>query len=209
MRGFEALCVVGAVVLALGLSACAPDKPVTATGEKQPTGSGPAMPAPGLDPELVQQRQDAGIPPCPETEGAGVDEGLPDLTLECIGGDSEVRLAGLRGPMVVNVWAQWCGPCRKEAPFLAEFAADNPDVAMLGIDYADPHPDAAIEFAAASDWTWPHVVDPQRTVAADLNVIGPPVTVFVDAEGRITHTHTGPFTSTAQIQRVADEHLAR
>ena len=65
----------------------------------------------------------AGIADCPRSDSdvAAVPSGLPDVVLPCLGGGREVRLAGLRGkPMMINVWAQWCGPCREEAPYLAE-----------------------------------------------------------------------------------------
>lgn len=197
----------GLAAVVVLLPACAPDQPVTATGATPAAGT--PLPASGLDPAVVDARRAAGIADCPtaDPQAAPVPGGLPEVALDCLGGDTRVRLSELRGPMIVNVWAQWCGPCRTEAPFLAEFATQHPEVQVVGIDYADPLPGAAVEFAAASGWTWPQVADPQRLVAADLQVIGPPQTVFVDASGRITHTHRGPFTSTDQIAGLAREHL--
>ena len=78
--------------------------------------------------ELAAQKKAAGIEDCPRSDPdvPAVTSGLPDLVLACLGGGREVRLAGLRGqPMMINVWAQWCGPCREEAPFISEVANDQ------------------------------------------------------------------------------------
>ncbi len=199
----------GVAMLVL-VTGCAPDTPVTATGEDpgQGTGGGPVTPDVS-DQEVLDARRAAGIEECPTAEASGpvVEGGLPDLTLDCLGGDSTVRLSSLRGPLIINVWAQWCGPCRTEAPYLAEFADAHPEVHMLGIDYADPRPGAAVAFAAEAGWDWPQLSDPGRSIAGPLRVLGPPHTVFVDAEGRIAHVHAGPFTSTEQLEDLAAEHL--
>src|SRR6187200_327763 len=78
--------------------------------------------------DLRALKREAGVPDCPESDPtiAPLVGGLPDVVVPCLGGGREVRLAGLRGkPMMINFWAQWCGPCREEAPYLAEVAQRN------------------------------------------------------------------------------------
>jgi thiol-disulfide isomerase/thioredoxin len=85
-----------------------------------------------------------------------VDGGLPEVTLECLTGGPAVRLSDLRGkPLLINVWAQWCGPCRLEAPFLAKLAAEavvGGKLAMLGIDIADPRPELVMRSRPSTSW---------------------------------------------------------
>lgn len=53
---------------------------------------------------------------------------LPDLTLTTLGG-TEVRLSDFRGkPLVLNAWATWCPPCRRELPMMVRLAQENPEV---------------------------------------------------------------------------------
>jgi thiol-disulfide isomerase/thioredoxin len=161
--------------------------------------------------DLVGLRTRLGIPACPPSDDsvAARPDGLPDVTLDCIGGDSRVRLAGLRGrPLIVNVWAQWCEPCRREAPFLAEFARGAPSqLQILGVDYDDPEPELALSFAADATWTWAHVVDPDKLIGGPLRIAGPPQTFFVTAEGVVVHRHVGAFTSTTQLAGLSRQYL--
>lgn len=137
-----------------------------------------------------------------------IDGGLPETELACLGSDTHVNLAGLeRQPTLVNVWAQWCGPCREEAPFLREALAELDGMNFLGINYNDPKPDWAIEFAGLVGWIYPHVVDQDKELQVPLKVPGIPSTYFVDAEGRVAFVHAGPFESTQQLRDLAAEHL--
>jgi thiol-disulfide isomerase/thioredoxin len=182
--------------------------------QRSDSGSGPAVPevrGAGSTAHVLDQRRAAGIADCPVADPhvPARPDGLPEITLDCLGADSSVRLAGLRGtPLVINVWAQWCGPCRDEAPYLAEAAALTADqVQFLGIDYVDPRPELAVEFAEAAGWRYPHLVDPDKAIAPDLRIVGPPQTIFVDADGRITHRHPGPLISTEQLTELIHTHL--
>ena len=109
--------------------------------------------------------------------------------------------------MMINVWAQWCGPCREEAPYLSEVAAAESELMILGIDYNDPRPELAIEFAQLSNWTYPQLVDQDTALRVPLQIIGPPQTFFVRPDGTIAYRHTGPFTSADQIRRQARQYL--
>ncbi len=166
-------------------------------------GGGRQAPPASVPSALVAQREAAGLPDCPVTDphATAVPGGLPAVTLGCLGSTRAVNLAGLRGkPMVVNVWAQWCGPCRAEAPHLRDYAARAGDrVMVLGVDFDDPKPDWAIEFASLAGWRYPHVTDPGKLTASAFKVQGIPMTLFVDAQGRIVHRFSGGFSSTEQI----------
>ncbi|MDO5678353.1 MAG: TlpA disulfide reductase family protein [Propionibacteriaceae bacterium] len=189
---------IAALTAAVLLAACTPSS--------QPTPAAPSTPPP----DLAALRVEYGLPECPDTdpEAQQVDGGLPQTDLACLGTDQRVNLAGLeRTPTIVNVWAQWCGPCREEAPFLREGFNELEGVNFLGIDYQDPLPDWAIEFAGLVGWLYPHVIDQDRDMQVPMKVPGIPSTYFVDAEGKIAFVHAGPFTSTQQLEDLAAEHL--
>ena len=158
---------------------------------------------------LEAARVEAGIADCPDTtDQAGPANGLPEVTLPCLGEARTVTLSGLRGPMVLNVWAQWCGPCRAEAPILAEVSAEAGEkLPFIGVIYNDPRPDYALEFAKLAGWRYPHVLDPDKSLQGPLKIPGPPMTLFIDAEGGIAYRHVGPFSSAKQLRQLAAEHL--
>jgi thiol-disulfide isomerase/thioredoxin len=93
-------------------------------------------------------------------------------------------LASLRGtPVVVNVWASWCGPCIAEAPGLAATSrALRGRVQFLGIDVQDQRP-AARAFITRYGWSYPSVFDPTGAIRSGLGFVGQPVTVVYDAAG--------------------------
>ena len=159
--------------------------------------------------DLVALREQWNVPDCPETDPAAeaVQGGLPQTQLQCLGSDRVVNLAGLRRtPMVVNLWAQWCEPCRAESGILRE-GSDEGGVAFVGINYQDPQPDWAIEFAGTVKWTYPHVADPERSLRAPLSVPGLPTTLFVGTDGKVVGRHSGELDSADQLRGLIDQYL--
>jgi cytochrome c biogenesis protein CcmG/thiol:disulfide interchange protein DsbE len=101
-------------------------------------------------------------------------------------------LATLKGkPLVVNFWGSWCPPCRDEAPHLAELAREyDGTVQFLGVDIVDDKPSAR-EFILEFDWPYPSIFDPRDTIRTELGLIGQPITIVYDAEGRTAWTKVG------------------
>jgi len=197
------------VALLVLLTGCTQAPAVTRSDQPSAVTTSPVQVPDSSD--LAAAKAAAGIDDCPGSD-PGVDAvpgGLPAAVLPCLGGGRPVRLAGLRGrPMLVNVWAQWCGPCRDEAPFLAEVAAsDRSDLLVLGIDHADPDPARAIEFARAASWTYPQLQDRDGVLRSDLQVVALPQTFFVRADGTIAYRNLRPFTSAGQIRDLSRQHL--
>ncbi len=193
----------GLVAVVTGCSVAADQSsvgpPVSST-PRAPDGSGPA------DPALVTA---AGLWPCPDNDSAApaVADGLPAVTLPCLAAGPEVDLSELRGlPTVVNVWASWCAPCRQELPFFGEVARANVgSVRFLGINYADTR-DAALTLAADTEMTFPSVVATEEQIRSSLRIVGLPVTLFVDAQGRVVG-RTNLISDRAQLIDLIDEHL--
>lgn len=134
-------------------------------------------------PQLRMLKADAGVAPCRPGTGAS---DLPQVTLPCLGGGRPVDLSTLQGPLVVNLFAQWCGPCRKELPFYEELHRKGRGVVtVVGVDYLDVRPDQALQLARDSGVTFPLLADPGGELRADLKVRGLPGVVFVKADGTI------------------------
>jgi thiol-disulfide isomerase/thioredoxin len=203
------LVALGALALVAGCSiGTPPDDPVD--------GSGAAVLESDVDvdtPELREAKANAGIADCaPGPREARADGGLPDLTLPCLGGGPDVPLRSLKGPMVVNLFAQWCEPCRDELPYyqrLHEEAGDK--LQVVGIDYLDTQPDGAIELAAQTGVTYPLLADPGGALRQEFRVRGLPGVVLVDGEGKVANPGGRPtFTvirSYAQLTDLVREHL--
>ncbi|MDO5735579.1 MAG: TlpA disulfide reductase family protein [Propionibacteriaceae bacterium] len=177
-----------------------------------PAAPTPTQPSVSATADLDVLRVEYGLPECPGTDPQAeqVAGGLPRTELPCLGTDQVVNLAGLpREAMVVNFWAQWCGPCREESLFLTEAFEGMDDVSFIGINYQDPQPDWAIEFAGLVGWKYPHIQDMERTLKTSLKVPGLPVTLFVSADGRIAGRHVGGIQSTEELRGLIDEYLGK
>ncbi|HET6816690.1 MAG TPA: TlpA disulfide reductase family protein [Mycobacteriales bacterium] len=170
--------------------------------------AGPQYPK---NPDHTQLVAAAALEPCPGSAASPVSGGLPDVTLPCLGDGPAVHLAALRGrPMLVNLWGSWCGPCQKETPFLAAAHARLGErVRFLGVDTEDQS-DSALDFAAhvRPRMRYPSVVDDNKAVL--LAVHGPsavPMTIFVDASGRIVHLSPQPYGSVAAVLADVERYL--
>lgn len=195
-----------AALLVLALAGCTETPSVVRSTDPVGPMSVPAEETAAPNPDLTAAKQAAGIADCPTTDAGATKGGLPDVRLECLGGGREVALAELRGPLLLNVWASWCGPCRAEAPFLAEAGRTGSGVPVIGVDLADSPP-AAVEFAGSAGWTHPQLYDADLVVRTRLQVIGLPVTFFVRADGTVAGRHAGPFTSSTQLADLSREYL--
>ena len=191
--------------LALVLTACSGSGP----DDERPTFGGGSAPTTDVS-QLADAKSRAHIEDCPSSDGkAPADDALPDLTLDCLGGGSPVRLAGLTGrPTVINFWASWCAPCREELPLLAKADRAYGDrLRVIGVDFADSAPDLALELAEQSGVTYPLLADPDSDTKAPLKVIGLPQTVFVDVQGRMVATERVAFRSYADLTAAIEKHL--
>lgn len=165
-------------------------------------------------PELRAAKSAAGIEECPASSAAAstTDPPLPGIVLPCLGGGLDVNLAGLAGkadaPLVINFWAQYCGPCRKEAPLFEEVhQAIGEKVNVIGIDFQDPQPGKAIAMADELGLTYPQLADPAGASRAALGLVGLPATAFVTESGRIAHIELREIKTLQDLTGLIEAHL--
>ncbi|WP_308222100.1 TlpA family protein disulfide reductase [Janibacter melonis] len=129
-----------------------------------------------------------------ESTGGESADRLPVVDLPCLNETTVVDVSRLAGPAVVNLWASWCGPCRKEMPMLAEAARRHPEVQFVGINTQDRQ-EAAADLLTQAGVTYPQLVDVDAVVLADTRVPGLPVTLAVDADGKVVGRVIGELSS--------------
>jgi cytochrome c biogenesis protein CcmG/thiol:disulfide interchange protein DsbE len=130
---------------------------------------------------------------------------MPTEQLEPLDVDAfEGVMVGLRGtPVIVNIWASWCGPCRAEMPLLERASRIYEGrIVVLGVDSRDDS-SAARRFLDDVDVTYPNVFDAGGGIRRTLGLRGFPTTYFYDRSGRLVETIVGGVTESrlaAQIR---------
>jgi thiol-disulfide isomerase/thioredoxin len=136
----------------------------------------------------------------PATQDAGVV--APAYVLEALEGGT-VDLAARGTPTVVNVWATWCPPCRRELPAFAAVAASTPDVRVLLVNQGEDPGTIATYLAREGLPTSGVLLDRRQTVGTALQVAGLPTTFAFDAQGRLVDVHVGEISAAALRSMVA------
>jgi peroxiredoxin len=144
-----------------------------------------------------------------ETSGsAEIGQPAPDFRLRTLDGRT-VSLSSLRGrPVIVNFWASWCNPCRREFPLLEQtikrYKADK--LTVVGISFQDIDADAR-RFAKQEHATWPLAVDANGAAAKVYGVRSVPTSYFIDPDGKIGDRIFGELPTGRDFQTSLDKIL--
>ncbi|WP_229400889.1 TlpA family protein disulfide reductase [Micromonospora okii] len=163
-------------------------------------------PPASAEPSASAPTGSAAAPTGSAAAGSGGAE-LPELTLPCFTGGEPVALRDVRGPAVINLWASWCPPCRKELPAfqrLSERAAGR--LQVLGVNTRDSR-EAAQSIGEDFGVRFPVLFDQGESLRRGLNRNAIPLTVLVGADGRVRHVDTSGALDDARLAELVREHL--
>ena len=150
-------------------------------------------------------RAAVALPSCP----SGLGQSLPELTLPCLTDGSDVRIdrPGPGTPMLVNVWGTWCPPCVREVPLLVDLVEQAQGaVTVVGVLTQDT-PVNGLEFARQFGVNYTSVLDDDGAVMRTYSP-GPPVTLFLSADGAVRHVKRGEFKDAVELRTLLRQHLA-
>jgi thiol-disulfide isomerase/thioredoxin len=201
----RAVTAVAVVLVGLALVACSSSPPAEVNGPFRTCTTAtapPASPAPSASGSLPASD------PSPRTADAGTAPQMAAITLPCFAGGAPVKLDALARPAVLNLWASWCGPCRSELPVFQRYAdSSGGAVTVLGVVTGDTRA-AASSFAEDVSVTFPSVFDKDSAVQrSGLVPVVLPVTLFVDAQGRVRHVEAAPIPDLSTLEDLVARYL--
>jgi thiol-disulfide isomerase/thioredoxin len=130
------------------------------------------------------------------------------IEMDCLDRTAGASLGALRGPMVVNVWGSWCGPCREEIPFLRSFYEKaQGKVALVGIDVEEATFDDGRRFVERNGIVWPNLYDPDGR-SREYFGLGVPVTWFIAADGSVAGKKIGAFKDLTELITLTNKYLS-
>ena len=155
---------------------------------------------------LASKEGDSGID---QALARGEREPAPAVRLPRLEGGGQGSLASFRGRVVVlNFWASWCEPCRKESPLLERWhrRIAKRGGTVLGVDVLDVSSDAR-GFVREYGLSYPMLRDREGDSQREFGVVGYPESVVIDRKGRIAAVKRGPVDD-AWLRRVLPPLLA-
>jgi thiol-disulfide isomerase/thioredoxin len=133
-------------------------------------------------------------------------EQAPDFELPLLDGEL-VKLSDLKGQKVlINFWASWCGPCKKEMPELEQLYKEHGDeIKIIAINATDSERNEQVvhDYIAENGYTFPVALDKDMSVTDGMyRVISIPTSYFIDTQGTIQTRYVGPMTYDFMINTI-------
>jgi thiol-disulfide isomerase/thioredoxin len=127
--------------------------------------------------------------------------------LKCLDGKSTVDIGQIKGPVLVNVWGSWCGPCKEEMPIFVDFYSKYREkVLLIGISVEEADVQNARDFVKLYGMSWPNLNDPDGSTRGTLGM-GVPITLFIDAQGKVAFRKIGVVTTIEELERDTKKYL--
>lgn len=107
-------------------------------------------------------------------------------------------------PLVLNLWATWCPPCRREMPMMTEVAAAEQDVTFAFANQGESAATIRDFLTRLNLGTGAMVLDPEMNLMAELNMLGLPSTLFFSSDGHLQSVRTGEISRAALLAQIKD-----
>lgn len=125
---------------------------------------------------------------------------LPTSTVTTLNSEPVSFVALSNKPKVINLWATWCPPCRREMPLLTQAHQHYPDIDFLLVNQGESSNKVFQFLKSQSLSTSTILLDPLSEISREMAIQGMPATLFYDANGRLVDMHLGEL-SAATLQR--------
>ena len=129
--------------------------------------------------------------------------GLPTMALTTLAGDPIQLVAVAKGkPMVVNLWASWCPPCRREMPVLAAAQQQETQITFVFANQGEDSA-AALRYLSVGQLNLANVLlDPGTALGRAIGSTALPTTLFYDASGQLVDTHLGELSAASLASKL-------
>ncbi|MCC6002491.1 MAG: TlpA family protein disulfide reductase [Pararhodobacter sp.] len=127
---------------------------------------------------------------------------LPATRFAALDGAPATLAGTAGGPVVINLWATWCPPCRRELPMMMEIAGARPDVRVVFLNQGEPGPEVRQYLLREGLATDRVLLDPSRDAMAHFQTPGLPATLFFSSDGTLEDVHLGEISRAAFQSRL-------
>ncbi|KGE00252.1 TlpA disulfide reductase family protein [Rhizobium sp. YS-1r] len=117
---------------------------------------------------------------------------------------TQSTVGGKGHPTVLNLWATWCPPCRREMPMMAELAARTSDVGFVFVNQGEQSATVADSLRNENLDPSEVVLDPQLLLSRHYSAVGLPATLFLAADGTLIGSHLGEISREALAQKIQE-----